>query len=234
MTIGIYSLYWEEQDLIYIGQSVNISSRYSVHIKALQKGQHYNFKLQNAYNLYGKPALSILEECDISNLDYLEGTWAREFRATDTTQGLNILEPGSPGGGSGVHAAASRHPKLTILLVFKLLYDTRALSYKEISDATDVPVGTVEGIRNGKVHTWLKQKYPHSYAKMLTIYRYKNCGHIKTDYITNPTRVLSPLGEIIVITDIKKFSEIYMLDSSAVGKVIRGSRASHKGWTLPK
>lgn len=233
MTIGIYSLYWEEQDLIYIGQSVNIASRYLVHIKALQKGNHYNCKLQNAYNLYGMPTHYVLEECEVSSLEYLEGVWAKEFSAVDSVQGLNILPPGVPGGGSGVSSAASKHSKKSILTVFRLLYSSKGLSYKFISECTGIPVGTVEGIRNGRVHSWLKQQYPNSYAKMLVVYRHKNCGHIKTNYVDQPVTLLSPNGESVLVTDIQKFSKLYRLDPSAVGKVIRGSRLSTHGWSLP-
>lgn len=60
MTIGIYSLYWEEQDLIYIGQSQNIERRFTEHLYKLKNNTHTNYKVQKAYITYGLPSTNIL------------------------------------------------------------------------------------------------------------------------------------------------------------------------------
>lgn len=55
MTIGIYALYWEEQDLVYVGQSQDIARRFTEHKRKLKNTSHTNYKVQAAYNLYGIP-----------------------------------------------------------------------------------------------------------------------------------------------------------------------------------
>lgn len=99
MAIGIYALYWEEQDLIYIGQSQNIERRFSEHIYKLTNTKHTNYKVQNAYNLYGLPVLNILEQCEISELNTLEISYTKEFNGLDKHRGLCLIEAGNVGWG---------------------------------------------------------------------------------------------------------------------------------------
>ena len=42
MTMGIYALYWQEQDLIYIGQSKEIERRFKDHLRELEACIHCN------------------------------------------------------------------------------------------------------------------------------------------------------------------------------------------------
>jgi predicted GIY-YIG superfamily endonuclease len=72
MTIGIYALYWEEQDLIYIGESDNIERRFKEHLKMLETNKHFNYRVQEVYNTYGLPLFQILEECHINELKIKE------------------------------------------------------------------------------------------------------------------------------------------------------------------
>ena len=39
MTTGIYALYWEEQDLIYIGKAQKIEKRFKDHLSKLISGK---------------------------------------------------------------------------------------------------------------------------------------------------------------------------------------------------
>lgn len=53
---GIYSIRCtaDGQSTTYIGQAVNIRTRILAHIAALRRGQHGNFGLQAAWNIYGE------------------------------------------------------------------------------------------------------------------------------------------------------------------------------------
>lgn len=72
---GIYALWYEEQDLIYIGQSVELSIREKTHKSNLRLNKHSNYKLQEAYNKYGLPEFVVLEYCSEADLDRLELSW---------------------------------------------------------------------------------------------------------------------------------------------------------------
>ena len=72
MTKGIYKLEFSNTDKIYIGQSIHIETRFTTHLYELRSGSH-SVKLQEAYNRYGEPTLSIIETINKDeDLDALE------------------------------------------------------------------------------------------------------------------------------------------------------------------
>ena len=160
MTIGIYALYWEEQDLIYIGQSQDIERRYKAHIYHLNLQDHKNSRVQLTYSLFGIPKLIILEECSISQLLELEASYISEFGSAE--RGLNILvaKPTS----WGTKSANSKYTKRQILSIFSLLYKGK-LTCPQIASRLKVNTSTVENIC-GSSHMWLKEDYPKQYALM--------------------------------------------------------------------
>lgn len=81
MTVGIYALYWEEQDLVYIGQSSRLEARHKEHLVDLSQKIHSNYKVQESYNSYGEPKHIIIEYCKIEELDALEIYWTNEFNS---------------------------------------------------------------------------------------------------------------------------------------------------------
>lgn len=162
MTIGIYSLYWEEQDLYYIGQSQNIEQRIKSHLSNLISNRHTNSKLQNTYNKYGKFHFCIVQKCtDITELNDAESIWINEFNTLNA--GLNILDPRRVLYGSS--SGKSKYSKRKILSVFSMLYKT-TLAYSYISERLDVPYTLIRDIKTGISHIWLKVEYPDKYKVM--------------------------------------------------------------------
>ena len=92
MTIGIYALYWEEPDLVYIGQSKDIEARFYEHERLLKVGKHPNYKVNRAYNNYGLPEFFIIEKCGLNELNNLEIKWMAECSSLEN--GLNITREG--------------------------------------------------------------------------------------------------------------------------------------------
>jgi len=98
MTIGIYGIINETNNLIYIGESNNIERRWEEHIDDLNNNSHCNYKLQTAWNTYGKDNIrfELLEE--IQSLDspykttmqliYLEGKYIDQYNSI--INGYNI------------------------------------------------------------------------------------------------------------------------------------------------
>lgn len=228
MTTGIYALYWQEQDLVYIGQSQNIEARFKEHLNKMGKGTHTNYKVQDSYNLYGKPELVILEEANLDRLNDLEILWTKEFDSINN--GLNIIEAGQVGW--GVNSNASKYTKRQVLKVFSLLYRTE-LSHREISIRCNVPISLSADIKNIKTHLWLRQMYPQQYAKMLVrdangIVSRTNSKHGLLKFINSIT------GNIETVENIYSFASKYSLETTHLYKVISGKRKSHKGWSLVK
>jgi GIY-YIG catalytic domain-containing protein len=64
---GIYKIRSKSTDEIYIGRSIDIRHRWEMHRSDLKMGTHFNNRLQNIYNKFGKSDLdfSIVEECEL-------------------------------------------------------------------------------------------------------------------------------------------------------------------------
>lgn len=227
IVVGIYALYWEVEDLIYIGLSQDIKSRYSKHMSLLDKGRHSNYKVQEAYNKYGPPSLYIIEVCKVHELSAREIFWCKEFNALGT-QGLCIVYPGA--GGRGELHSRAKFTKLQILRVFSLLYKGK-YSVKDIEEKTKVTKSTIRDISNSKTHIWLKDLYPLQYNKMLSI----NRRSLATVYKPLRALVRSPDNRVIEVYSISEFCRQEFHDvtcSSNMGSVIRGNVKSFRGYTL--
>ncbi len=225
MTVGIYALHWEEKDLIYVGQSQNINRRFSEHKRLMNNRSHTNYKVQNAFNLYGLPELVVLEECNIEQCNELEILWTKEF---DSLNSLNTIEAGQVG--YGTNSNASKYSKLQILLTFRLLYTTK-LSYQDIGRLTNTNKSLASDIFNGASHTWLKDKYSYLYCKMIVNKRLTNIGK-DLKYDKSPIIMVSPLGIEFTVINIRDFCRSNNLINTCLGEVIRGKRKHHKGWKL--
>lgn len=235
MTIGIYALYWEEQDLIYIGQSVNIENRYKEHLRNLIGNKHTNYKVQNAYELYGNPRHIILEECLPDLLYAKEVAWTKEFNSL--LNGLNIIEPGVVG--YGPYSGYSKYSKIKVLKVFSLLYRT-TLPYSEIASKLSVKIGLPQDISTGYSHTWLKEFYPEKYLQMTSNRNIRVLRNEGSKLGLVNINLVSPLGEVYLdIKNIKKFCENIPEFSSnlknaqvGIGRIINKVRKKYRGWKL--
>ncbi len=240
MTVGVYALYWEEQDLIYIGESDNIERRFKEHIKMLQTKKHFNHKVQDTYNRYGVPTNYLLEKCLISELKIKEVDWYKEFNNT-----LNIAPPGNIV--TGLKTRHSKYSKFKILRVFSLLYRS-AKTHKEIANKVCIPRSVVSAIAIGSRHSWLSEEYPEEYYKMITgrdeinksnhTSILKNMSSLRKFSKEYPT-VVSPIGEVFSFTNISIFCRSHpelslniKNSSSGIDKIVRGIRKQYKGWKL--
>lgn len=79
---------------VYIGQTVrSFKERMKHHLSLLRRGIHNNQHLQSAWNKYGENnfEFSIIETCDIEDIDKLETQWIAHYRETT---GVYNLESG--------------------------------------------------------------------------------------------------------------------------------------------
>ena len=97
MTCGIYSILNKENGKIYVGQSVNIESRFAHHKWELKNNKHINSHLQSSVNKYGIDSFefNILESCDESKLNDNERWWIDYFNSTIRNNGYNFESGGN-------------------------------------------------------------------------------------------------------------------------------------------
>lgn len=78
--IGIYAIINKINGKRYIGQSVDVNSRFVRHRYQLNKGIHANAYLQRAWDKYGVDnfEFKIIVECNEENLDLMEETYCHQ------------------------------------------------------------------------------------------------------------------------------------------------------------
>lgn len=87
---GIYKITINDY-YVYIGQSVDIKSRWNGHLRALKENTHNNIKFQNVYNKYpDKIKFEVIEECNVDELDKREMFYIEQFNTFNTRHGLNL------------------------------------------------------------------------------------------------------------------------------------------------
>lgn len=159
---GVYALYWECTDKLYIGQTISIPTRYRQHINLLEKRKHYNYKLQEAYDLFGPPTYIILKYCTPSLLNTSEIELISEFNSV--FDGYNILHGGDSN--YGENHPNSLYTNAQIEKVFLKLLD-RTIPQKDISKSTGVSLDVIKAVSRGSLHGWLQEKYPKEYISLI-------------------------------------------------------------------
>lgn len=94
---GIYKITCIPTNQVYIGQSASIKKRWVAHKTALKHKIHGNYKLQEAYNLYGKDnfVFEILEQCSARQLNDKEKEYVKKYNSF--LEGFNLTEGGEGG-----------------------------------------------------------------------------------------------------------------------------------------
>lgn len=94
---GIYLITNTVNGKKYIGQSEIINDREGSHFRVLRNNKSNCTKLQRAYNKYGENCFlySILEYCEISELDEKERYWIKYYNSV--LSGYNIQDGGKRG-----------------------------------------------------------------------------------------------------------------------------------------
>jgi len=90
---GIYKIENIINKKLYVGSSVNIYSRWCVHLDLLRKNKHENQYLQNAFNKYGENnfIFNIIEIVnDKNDLLNKEQYWIDKLKVCDRTIGYNL------------------------------------------------------------------------------------------------------------------------------------------------
>lgn len=93
---GIYKITNLVNSKVYIGKSVDIYKRWSVHRSLLDCDKHYNGHLQHAWNKYGADnfIFEILCTASIDQLDNLEKEYIQHYNSTSAQYGYNKTNGG--------------------------------------------------------------------------------------------------------------------------------------------
>lgn len=228
---GIYKLNFIGTNYVYIGQSIDIMKRYSVHLTCMRQGIHSK-KLQEAYAKYGEPSIQVLEECDDADfLDITEEFYIKKFNSV--LEGFNSTTKAAGGVSIGEDNGNSKNSNEIIIEAFFLLTGDTLLSLKEIASITSVSHDTIKQISRGVQYTWLKKLYPTKYQILLD--RKNNRASIGNSaqgrgIVYPPIR--SPNGKVYTVTNCKAFAEEHGLFQANLRSVLIGKRLSCAGWKL--
>ena len=96
---GIYCIENMINSKKYIGQSVNIYSRWAQHKNELNDNKHSNDYLQKSWNKYGSDNFNfyVIEFCDIDKLDEREIYYINFYKTLDRDKGYNLMSGGTFG-----------------------------------------------------------------------------------------------------------------------------------------
>lgn len=236
MKSGIYAIYWENlPNLIYIGKSQNISTRFRRHAAELSRNVHSNYKVQNTYNTYGEPKFIILELTNIENLNSCELIWQNEFDSL--SHGLDLVVAGNGGYGPGHNTA--KYTKLEILKVFRLLKNP-SLSYQDISNITMVLVNTIEHISRGNRHLWLKDIYPKTFYRVSLshIKRIERNSLKESPKALHNSRDILPIiintitKEQVIVTNTTQVAKNIGVDQGGLSRLINHKAKRVQNWIL--
>jgi len=238
MTIGIYRLVFDNTDKVYIGQSVNIEKRFLQHLHSMRNNLA-NYKLNEAYKLYGKPTLDILVECRIDELDEYEDESIGIFDSVNNGFNIYSYANQAPTSAKGPESGNAKYSKVQILRVFDLLVNSPELSFKQISENTKVSVSVISNISCAKLHSWLREEYPEKYNILIEQIGTRSKGSsiisnklsAKSQGIQYP-KIRDPYGNVYTVDNAYKFARTHDLAGNHLTEVLNGHRKSHKGWKI--
>lgn len=93
---GIYKITNKINNKAYVGQSIDIYTRWTTHINLLNTNKHHNEYLQNEWNIFGEENFyfNILEECNVNILDERERYYIILFDSINNNNGYNFATGG--------------------------------------------------------------------------------------------------------------------------------------------
>jgi len=227
MTCGIYLLGYACTDKVYVGQSIDIESRFYIHKYKMLKQIHAP-KLNKAYREYGYPTLEILEICDRTELNDKEIYHIKLWNALDGFNTSNIMGVKvQMFGETNPHSSCSNKQVLDAAI---LLCDP-SNSFEKIAISTGISKQVVNHIASGEAHTWIKDEYPEVYNTIISLRGSRVTGRksAKDQGITYPN-IISPEGVIYNVEHTRQFAKLHNIDPGNLGKLLRKKVNTVKGW----
>lgn len=221
MTCGIYKITNKINGKCYIGQSINIETRWHHHKYFDKKLSCY--PLYRAMSKYGKEnfKLDIIEECPQKDLNEREIYYIKYYNSYEN--GYNQTLGG--GGSSGCIIKISNED---LIIIYDLLLNTN-IPQKEIAQMFNVGEDTISEINQGKTRIQEKYSYPLRQYKRIPKYcidcgkeifptatRCVECEHKKQRVVERPTR--EELKKMIRTMPFTKIAEKYHVSDNSIRK----------------
>lgn len=199
----IYQIYCEGNGKTYVGQTNNISRRWSRHRRDLEKNKHLNHYLQNAYNKYGAESfkfemVNTLETRDEANEQEL--FWINAYRRIDLS--MNI----------GGHLKVTDKSPETIEKHRKAITGKKRGKYSKEHGNNISRAKKAQHIKS----PWLTERNKDRRERFAPVtFEHAVYGQEKVDDST-----------------IKEFCDKYNLNMCHIQSVRKNKRNSHNGWRL--
>lgn len=163
---GIYCLFFEcDNNKFYVGKSLNIALRYSIHCRDLRNKVHHNIDLQAAYYKYKTyPSIETLETPSIDLLTQQEIYWINKFDSFK--HGYNRTN-GGDGAGFGHYSPSAKYDEDTYACILYFLAYT-SMPMEQIAKELKVSKNIVASIALGDSHLYLKNTFPEEYILATT------------------------------------------------------------------
>lgn len=166
--IGIYSITNKINNKIYIGQSINIESRWSHHRNELNNNKHRNCYLQNSWNKYGESNFEFnivykTNSEDLKNLNEKELYYINKYESMYNKNGYNIKGGGDVNEFSYDTKSKLRNSRKANGQAFLTDEQVRQIKLmlwclmdkKEISKIFNVNIPVIKNIANGICYTYV-------------------------------------------------------------------------------
>lgn len=225
---GIYQITCIPTGKIYVGSAKSLRKRYQSHFGSLQRNEHHNPKLQNAFRKYGFDAFVFVV------LEYVlfpemlitrEQFWLDKLKPFGK-RGFNILKNAGSSLGRVVPQSSREKSRAT-----QLGRPSTRVGWKptpeQIEKRRKAMIGykpTEEAKRNmakaaeGRVHS----------TESIEKRRMKLLGHAPNN--AKEFIVTSPDGVKYLVYHLKNFSKQHGLSAGTLIQVARGNRKHHQGW----
>jgi hypothetical protein len=213
-TPGVYQIRCIPTGKIYVGSAVDLRNRWYRHRRSLRRGEHGNYRLQNAWNEFGADSFvfEILEYVEVYRLLEAEQEWIDATGCVDKLVGFNIRDTAESSG---------------------------SFNAQEWHGFVD-PAGNEVTIIN--LHDFCRQHeldFPSMHrlaAGRSKLKSYKGWTHRNSvrqrAYIKTYEGFIDPQGRAVgSITNLAEFCRQHGLDDTHMLAVMRGRICSHRGWT---
>lgn len=190
--IGIYKIINNVNNKIYVGQSIDINRRFKEHIRTSKLNKD-TMPIHKAIYKYGIDnfSLTILEECEISELDIREAYYIKTLKSQDKNIGYNICDGGEKGPIKiGVENANS---VLTEEIVTKIRYlylegYVKKQAYERINKVFPININTFSDVWIGKTYKNIcyyvyDDSYKESIKEFRSINKSKICNTNSKQYV---------------------------------------------------
>ena len=213
-TSGVYEIRCLPNGKFYIGSSVNLRERWRRHLVTLQRGEHHNYYLQQAWDKYGEEQFifSILEHTTSNEVLVVEQKWIDFTQCVKRRIGFNISALAcAPGSDLGFTWEGFNDPDGNAVTIINLHDYCR-------QHKLDFP--SMHRLSVGK-----------SKLKSYKGWTHKNSVR-QRDYIKTYEGFIDPEGKIVPqITNLAAFCREHNLDNTHLLAVMRGRICTHRGWT---